>query len=90
MGSNWATNTIKFGRLIRVRIVFIDCDSTDILVVSGGGINELETESRRVWHESEGVRRWITGEMVGRERGRMALFYRRQENLKEIREMKTD
>lgn len=49
------TNTVKFRSFIRFRVVFIDCDGTNILVVSGRGIGELEGGGRRVGHEGEDV-----------------------------------
>ena len=49
-GGDWYTYAIKFGRLLRYRIVFVYCDGTNVLVISCGRIDELEVETRRVGH----------------------------------------
>jgi hypothetical protein len=47
------TYTIQFRRLVCFGIVFMDGDSTNILVISGGRVDELEGDGRWVGHGSD-------------------------------------
>ena len=49
-GGDWHTYTIKFRRLMRYGIVFVYCDSANILMVFCSRVDKPEIETRRVGH----------------------------------------
>lgn len=80
-GGDWDTYAIKFGSFFRFGIVFVDRDSTSILVVFCSRVDEFESEIHRAGHNREGTGERWTGGRMGGEGGRRKLFYRRQEKI---------